>query len=188
MTSTYGADSVQPLQGIPASYRADKTKGVMLYGDGEFAAQPDIASIYPRRMFISVTGNPANVDRCRILDVERGDADASHWPAWRAERVAWCKRHESDGWPIVYCSIDPDPTHGVKAVLDECRHAGQEPPLHWFIANYTPGAFVPTAVQVCETIKRITGEIIPPEHIWGSQFADFGSYDKSVIFQPARWE
>jgi hypothetical protein len=188
MPVTYAADAVQPLQGIPASYRADRNKGVLLYGDGAFAAAPDIASVYPRRLFISTTGAIANVDRCRVLDVERFDATADHWPDWRAARVTWCKQHDNDLWPIVYCSIDPDPSHGVKAVLDACRLAGQEPPKHWWIANYTPGAFVPTVDDVVKTIKRLCGEEIDPDAIWGTQFADFGTFDKSVIFQPPRWQ
>lgn len=187
MSLTYGADSVSPLTGIPASYRADRNKGAILYGDGRFAAAPDVAGCFPRRLFISVTGLPANTDRCRALDVERGDATADHWPDWRAERVRYCKAHDLDTWPIVYCSIDPDPAHGVSAVLDACRLAGQEPPLHWWIAWYTPGGIAPTALEVAEEIKRVTGHDIPVADIWGCQFADMGAYDKSVIYQPARW-
>jgi hypothetical protein len=188
MTMTYGADSVSPIHAIPTSYRADRNKGVMLYGDGMFAAAPDVADIYPRRLFISATGQAANVDRCRILDVERGDASADHWPDWRSARVAWCKKHNNDLWPIVYSSIDPDPDHGVKAVLQACRLADQKPPMHWWIAWYTPGGFIPTAKEVAGEILRVSGEVVALEDIWGCQYADMGAFDKSVIYQPARWQ
>lgn len=188
MPITYGADSVNPLLSIPMSYRADRNKGVMLYGDGLYAAAPDIAAAFPRRTFISATGLLANVDRCRILDVERGDATAEHWPDWRAERVTWCKQHDQDTWPIVYCSIDPDPTHGVAAVLEACSHAGQVPPKHWWIALYTKSGLPMTPLEICGEIHRITGHTLDPATIWGQQFADMGTFDKSVIFQPPRWQ
>lgn len=187
MPLTLMADSTSPVLEIPESYRAYKNRGVALYATGEYAAPHATASIYPRRKWIDVTGNPGAADLAEILDVERFDATAEDWPPFRARRDAWCRNHNSNRWPICYCSIDPDADHGVAAVVRATLEAHQEPVQHWLIAWYTPGGYIPTAKQVQTEIRQLTDLEIPLETIWGCQYADLGGYDASVIYQTPNW-
>ena len=188
MTLWYMADSVTPISGIPVKYQAQRNMGAALYGNGDFAAPPEVIAHYPRHLLISVNGDKSAANSCAILDVERYDATAADWPEFRATRDEICRTHDGYQWPIVYCSIDPDPMHGVAAILHECRLAGQEPPWHWWIAWYTDGHFMPSQEDVAVQIHSLTGLHVDPTTIWGCQFADFGHYDASVIYQRPSWQ
>jgi hypothetical protein len=181
------ADSTSPMLEIPESYRAYKNRGVALYADGHYGTPPATAGVFSRRKWIDVTGNPASATVAEIMDCERFDATAADFPEFRKRRDEWCSDHSSNRWPIVYCSIDPDPAHGVAAVAEAVRAAGQEPVEHWWIAWYTPGGYIPTAQQVKAEIFHITEIEIPVWTIWGCQYADNGGYDASVIYQTPNW-
>lgn len=186
MTLQLMADSIEPDQ-IPVAYRENRNRGVLLYADGKYAATPAEASIWPRRNWISVTGLASAALHARFLDVERYDATAADWPAFRARRDELCHAGTVRGWPGVYCSIDPGPPYGVQQVADACIAAHQELPLHWFIAWYTQTAAPPTQVEVASRIKLLTGLEIDPATIWGCQYETGGHFDLSVIYQQADW-
>lgn len=180
----YMADSVIAAN-IPAKFRAYRNYGAGLYGTGQYAVSKIVADTFPRHVLIDV--DASNPDLCDILDSERFDATPVHWPAWRAERDKWCRERHIERFPKIYCSIDPGDGYGVEAVLDACESANQLPPEHWWIAWYTPNHIPPTAQQVADEIKRLTNCIISPSKIWGCQYANFGSYDASIIYQDPEW-
>jgi hypothetical protein len=179
---TYGADAVD-LAEIPDSYTAMKNRGVLLYGNGKFS-EVNSAKHYPRHLLISTTGDVRSATTCDMLDVERFDATAEQWPEWRAARDTWCKSENSNRWPKVYCSIDPDEDHGVPAIVKATRDAKQERVKHWAIAYYTGRIMTPQALA--SDIRILTGEVISWEDIWGCQY-DTGHYDAWVIYQNPQW-
>lgn len=180
------ADSIRPLTDIPVSFRVQRNRGALLYADGDYACSPAIASVFRRREWISVTGEPRIALKARFLDVERYDAFPADWPAFRTYRDQLCKDGKVQGWPGVYCSIDPGPPYGVQQVIDACQAAGQELPQHWFIAWYVEGILPPSALEVVNQIADLTGVTLDRATIWGCQYST-GTYDQSIVYQNPDW-
>jgi hypothetical protein len=181
------ADSIEPGE-IPGAFKADRNRGVLLYADGLYQPSFGVAHQFPRRQWISVTGNPAAAATARWLDVERYDATAADWPAFRLERERILEAGGaadaigSRGWPGVYCSIDPGPPYGITQVLAACHNAGQEPPQRILVAWYTYGAKIPARDEVLDQIHALTGEILEEHTIWGCQYDTGSHYDLSVVY------
>jgi hypothetical protein len=184
--TTLMADSTEPLTEIPSSFRSQRNRGALLYADGLYEASPAVIAAFPRREWISVTGQAAAAAKARFQDSERYDATPEHWPAFRAERDRLCHDGTVTGWPGVYCSIDPGPGYGVAAIVKACRDAGQELPQHWLIAWYTSNGYAPSAAQVAAEIRRQAGISLDPATIWGCQYAT-GAWDTSVVYQNPGW-
>jgi hypothetical protein len=181
MSVTLMADSVDTAE-IPASFRADRNRGVLLYADGLYKTTPLHSAPFPRQQWISVTGDPQGARLARWQDVERYDATAKDWPAFRLRREQLLEAGLVDGgWPGVYCSIDPGPPYGIAQVLEACDQAGQEPPQRILVAWYTYGGSTPTRLEVLDEIHALTGEHLVEDTIWGCQYLT-GLYDESIIF------
>lgn len=181
------ADSTSPGR-IPEAFRADRNRGVAPYRDGQYDWPEHEIATWPRHLAgICTTGAADMAAYADVYDCERYDGTPEGWPAFRAERDDLCGRGIVHGWPKPYTSIDPGDGYGVAAVLDATRKAGQEDPLHWWIAWYTAAGVVPTAVDVVREIHTLTGIVIAAKDIWGCQYAT-GHYDTTVIYQNPEWQ
>lgn len=183
------ADSTTPAL-IPASFRSQRFRGANPYRDGSDAwTVPDIDKFRQHLSGISVMGDAAAADVADCYDSERYAGLPAGFPPFRARRVERIKSGElPGGWPKPYCSIAPGDGFGVAAILQAVRAAGQEDPLHWWIAWYTAAGAQPTAVDVSNEVYRLTGIRIDPKHIWGCQFVTFGHYDVTAVYQPPEFE
>jgi hypothetical protein len=168
------ADSTQPAQ-IPASYKQMANRGAALYYDGRFACPPQVADTFPRRIMISVTGDPAAARRARVQDIERFDATPKDWPPFAAER----ERLGRDD-ATCYCSADV-----VGQVVDACKAAKAPAPSRWWIAWFVNSQ--PTRRQVIQEVRHLTGVELGPQVVWACQFLPGGHFDTSVIFGPPDW-
>lgn len=163
------ADSTRPDL-IPAEFTH-----AALYGNGKFQAPPGQVARFKQHIIIGVLpGQPQQAKTCRVLDVERFDADPSDGPQFIQERQ---NAGHSDA--TLYCDLA-----NTKDVLSQLASAGMTADPHWrlWLAWYTGGIKPPTVLQVLNELATVFKVHLSPTRLWALQWKPGTEWDTSVLY------
>ena len=167
------ADSTNPAA-IPHAFTH-----VAGYANGRFAwSSAEIAS-FPRHILIGVeSGNPGQAKEARVLDVERFDAVPSDFPPFVAER-----RSAGHNDATAYTSILGDAGFGIEALTAALSRAGMSlDSVRLWVAWWWGRPFPPTAAEVHNEVRILTGLTLPVGTLWACQWQNGTNYDSSVLY------
>jgi hypothetical protein len=124
------ADSIEPGE-IPGAFKADRNRGVLLYADGLYQPSFGVAHQFPRRQWISVTGNPATCMTFAdwVLPAERHTQDLCGEPSVGVV-VAACMHEHVNRRPVcAACAVELQRGWGPFNPYT-CQHCFESPQSH----------------------------------------------------------
>lgn len=164
------ADSTRP-QSIPDKFKMGNN-GVAAYINGSYAWSHSEEDEFPRRIHISVTGDPRMAEHARCIDVERFDATPADVPGFIEARNL--TQHPDT---LVYCDLST-----VKPVLD----AAPREDYHFWIA--TLDNFYRGPQEIAALLRSRYAVDLHPDRIAANQWLNALHYDQSTWFVSPNWD